>query len=163
MSKRFEKRGLMACRSYAFVQVVLLLLCTGCIYIPESGPASKSKLDLIGPSGSGKLVQVGITNRDEVEKHFGLPYRHTEHQRALGFILLRKVGYFHGLSPGPCVIAGPGPNVLEEALWAEFDETGVLRRYQACRPGDRFDWDDFIRSVPDKDDPMPGPWPEYPQ
>ena len=119
---------------------------------------------MIGPSGSGKLIQVGVSNRDEVLKRFGLPYRHTEHQRALLFTFYRKVGYYPWLSPGPCIIAGPGPAVLLESLLTEFDETGVLRRYDAgLEDSRRIGWDKFIESIPDKDDPTPGYEPPYPR
>jgi len=137
------------------------LLCAGCIYIPELGPARASKLDLIGPSGSGKPIQVGVTSRDEVVNRLGPPYYHTEHQRALGFVFYRKLGYIAGLQGGPCGLAGPGPDVREEDLWTEFDESGVLRRYHPGPPGDGVAWEDFIQGIPDRNIP-PGDFPKSP-
>lgn len=138
---------------FVVASVPLLIMCCGCVYIPELGPARQSKLDLVGPAGSGKPIQVGVTSRDQLIERFGQPPLETLRARAMGFEFYRKIGYFAGLTGGPCGLAGPGPDVEIQWLYTEFDENGVLLRYHGKSRGDGLEWTDFIRGVPDQDGP----------
>lgn len=146
---------------FAIASMLLLIMCSGCVYIPELGPARQSKLDLVGPAGSGKPIQVGVTSRDELVERFGKPPYQTLHRRAMGFVFYRKLGYFAGLTGGPCGLAGPGPDIEIQWLFTEFDDNGILLGYHASPRADKVEWWDFIRGIPDPDGPH-GAWPVDP-
>ena len=149
-----------------YILVSLMAAMTaGCIYVPELGPARKSRLDAVqSDAAGGNKLKVGRSSREEILKTLGKPYRQTKRQLAIGYVYFRTYGHTVGMLGGPC---GPSfgiqPDARVDELWLAFDETGTLRKVHPFPFGDQSKWSDFISDVPDEDqETNPTDFPRYP-
>lgn len=114
----------------------ILLLATGCLYAPTPPEQRRTGIDLVGGPGSGRPIEVGIANRDDVLTKLGPPNQTRAYGQKILYTytpLLARRGYV-GIG-GPCGFCGYYPWEVRgrETLWLSFDENRLLTRADSSR------------------------------
>lgn len=111
------------------ITIGLLALCfaQGCIYIPAK--SSEYRSSAVGSDANAQF-SVGRSTRADIVARFGQPKYKTEDDSAYGYVSRVNSGYWAGVVWGPCMpTLGTSEQWVEDDVWLEFSQAGVLRNY----------------------------------
>lgn len=116
-------------RSAGVALVILVIpLCTGCLYIPVPERPPRGSIDIRHVVGRPRSpVHLGTTSRAQVIELFGLPFAESPDGRFIAYNGTNETGYWFELIWGSTAI-GKGYFLL-----LEFDPQGVARRHAVKR------------------------------
>ena len=132
----------------------------GCVVVPKLSPIAYRSSEVA--SGGDVPLKVGAADRKAVIARWGEPAYRTEHDLAFGYVFTPTTGTMIGLIGGPC---GVFPGIQEmhgvDDVWLEFDDGGLLTRYERHlikptwwredqTPNAEIAWTGFLKNIPDK-------------
>jgi len=138
---------------------MLITMACGCVYVPNRNATPVSTK--VGTDASA-LIRPGESDRHAVIAALGRPDYRSDHDLALGYTLPFIKGNTYGLLWGPCnffPIPGCLPDREYDDIWLEFDESGILQRYEIHLMS-RYNlatsdaWREFLKTVPDTVPPV---------